>query len=199
MTLLAPGLTGEPGKFVNFYAAIRVRAASFLNPEKIIMRSLIQKFTTAAILLTAAVTTVSESQAAKIRLDGFGYYANRGKVNYYSNPAPKQGGRYSNLGADYYHKISYTMDFVTNRSGRRSGSLSYEFWAMPYYQASTGIVVMTRGLKRMKGYQSVSDLRRTGLAVDLDSKRFPEINIWEYTRKGWKFRDALSFTYKDWL
>lgn len=163
------------------------------------MRSLVQKFTTAAIILTAAATTLAESQAAKIRLDGFGYYANRGKVNFYNNGGPKQGGRYSKLGSDYYHKISYTMDFVTNHSGKKSGSLSYEFWAMPYYQASKGIVVMTRGLEPMKGYQSIDDLKRTGLAVDLDSKRFPEINIWEYTRDGWMFRDALSFTYKDWL
>lgn len=163
------------------------------------MRSLIQKLTTAALVLTAAATTLTESQAAKIRLDGYGTYASRSKVNYYGNPAPAQGGRYSNLGADYYHKVSYQMDFITNRSGSTSGSLSYEFWAMPYYGADTGIVVMTRGLKSLKGNKSVSDVERTGLAVDLDRKRFPEINIWEYTRDGWKFRDALSFAYKDWL
>jgi hypothetical protein len=163
------------------------------------MRSLFQKFTTAAIILTAAVTTLSESQAAKIRLDGYGTYKSRSKVNFYANGGPKQSGRYSKLGTDYYHKVSYHMDFVTNRSGKQSGSLSYEFWAMPYYKASKGIVVMTRGLQRMNGYQSVNDLTRTGLAVELDRRRFPEINIWEYTRKGWKFRDALSFAYKDWL
>ena len=163
------------------------------------MRSLVQKSTAAAILLAAAATTVSESQAAKIRLDGYGSYANRKKVNFYNNGGPKQSGRYSKLGSDYYHKISYQMDFVTNHSGGKSGSLSYEFWAMPYYQASKGIVVMTRGLQSMSGYQSVDDLKRTGLAVELDRRRFPEINIWEYTRKGWRFRDALSFVYKDWL
>ena len=184
---------------LNFPDATRVGAASFPTLKAITMRSLFQKFTTAAIVLTATAFTVSESQAAKIRLDGYGTYRSRSKVNFYANPAPKQSGRYSSLGADYYHKVSYQMDFVTNRSGKQSGSLSYEFWAMPYYQASKGIVVMTRGLQRMDGNQSVKDLTRTGLAVDLDVRRFPEINIWEYTRKGWKFRDALSFTFKDWL
>ncbi len=163
------------------------------------MRSLVQKFTTTAILLTAAATTLAESQAAKIRLDGYGYYANKANVNYFSNPPPGQSGRYSSLGADYYHKLSYQMDFITNHSNKKSGSLSYEFWAMPYYQATTGIVVMTRGLKQFKAYQSVLNLKRSGLAVSLDRKRFPEMNIWEYTNKGWKFRDALSFAYKDWL
>lgn len=163
------------------------------------MRSLFQKFTTAAIILTAAVTTLSESQAAKIRLDGYGSYANRSKVNYYNKGGPKQAGRYSKLGSDYYHKISYKMDFVTNRSNKKSGSLSYEFWAMKYYQATTGIVVMTRNVDPMKGQKSIKNLKRTGLAVYIDRKRFPEMNIWEYTKKGWKFRDALSFAYKDWL
>lgn len=163
------------------------------------MKSLVQKITAAAIVLTAAATTLTESQAAAIRLDGYGYYANRGKINFYNGGGPKQSGRYSKLGSDYYHKVSYEMDFVTNHSGKQSGSLSYEFWAMKYYQATTGIVLMTRGLQPMKGYQSVESLQRTGLAVSIDRKRFPEINIWEYTRKGWTFRDALSFAYRDWL
>ena len=163
------------------------------------MRSLLQKFTAAAIVLTTAVSTVPESQAAQVQLDGYGYYTNRPKVVYYGKRGPKQSGSYSYLGADYYHKVSYRMDFVTNHSKGKSGSLSYEFWAMPYYQASTGIVLMTRSMKQIGGHRSVSNPSRTGMAVDIDRKRFPEINIWEYTRSGWSFRDALSFAYRDWL
>jgi hypothetical protein len=91
------------------------------------------------------------------------------------------------------------MDFVTNRSNGKSGSLSFEYWAMPYYGASKGIVLMTDSLKPIKGRDSNMDAQKSGKGVYIDRKRFPEINIWEFTRKGWKFRDALSFAYKDWL
>jgi hypothetical protein len=64
---------------------------------------------------------------------------------------------------------------------------------MPFYGASKGIVLMTRGLDPLKPGATRTNKRCNGYAIYLDEFRFPEINIWEYTRKGWKFRDALSF------
>lgn len=162
------------------------------------MKSIISKLTTAAVALFAVSTAIPKAEAAKITLDGYGYYALGTKVTYYGS-APAQSGRYKSLGSDYYHKITYEMDFITNRSASGSGSLSYEFWAMPYYGSTTGIILMTRGVQPMYGGQSVKSLTKSGLGVFLDARRFPEQNIWEFTNNGWKFRDSLTFTRKIWL
>ena len=162
------------------------------------MKSIVTKITTAALALLAMAHVAPEAKAANITLDGYGYYALGTKVTYYGS-APKQTGRYKSLGSDYYHKITYEMDFITNRSGSSSGSLSYEFWAMPYYDSKSGIILMTRGLQPMAGGLSVKSLSKSGLGVFLDARRFPEMNIWEYTSKGWKFRDFLTFPRKIWL
>ncbi len=162
------------------------------------MKSLISKLVTPAIALFIAAAMIQKSHATKVTLDGYGSYLMGSKVTYYRS-APKQSGRYNSLGKDYYHSISYTMDFITNRSNSKSGSLSYEFWAMPFYGADSGIILMTRNLKPMAGGLSVKYLTKTGLGVFLDTQRFPEMNLWEFTSKGWKFRDALSFPRKIWL
>lgn len=162
------------------------------------MRSLVKKLTTSAVALCAIAVSVPEIQAAKVTLDGYGYYALRKKVTYYQSP-PAQSGRYKSLGSDYYHKLSYQMDFITNRSNSGSGSLSYEFWAMPYLGATSGIIIMTRKLKPFEPHASFKNIEKEGLGIYIDRRRFPEMNLWEYTRKGWKFRDALSFTRSTWL
>lgn len=162
------------------------------------MKSLVLKFTTTAAAVLAFAAVSPFVNAAKVTLDGFGSYTLFKKVTYYNKP-PVQSGRYNSLGSDYYHNISYSMDFITNRSNGRSGTLSFEYWAMQYYGSDTGIVLMTRSINPMAGGQSIKDLYRTGNAVYLDRKRFPELNLWEYTSNGWKYRDSLSFTNKVYL
>lgn len=162
------------------------------------MKAIISKLIAPAVALVAAAALVQESHATNVTLDGYGYYALGTKVTYYGK-APAQSGRYKSLGSDYYHKVSYTMDYITNRSNKGSGSLSYEFWAMPFYGSTSGIILMTRGLQPMAAGLSVKSLTKSGLGVFLDTRRFPEMSLWEYTSKGWKFRDALSFTRKIWL
>lgn len=163
------------------------------------MKSLTQHLATAAIALLAVNATISESQAAKVTLDGYGHYEYRTPEKYYLGSGPKQGGRYRYLGEGYYRKITIGVDYITNRSGKRSGDLSLEFWAMPYYKATTGITLLARAKDPLGAGKSYKDAPRDGRAVSLGRRRFPEINIWEYTRKGWKFRDALSFTRKNLL
>ena len=108
----------------------------------------------------------------------------------------KQSGRKPYLGGGYYHKAEIAMDYITNRSTRRSGDLSFELWAMPYYGATSGVVLMTKGADALGGGGSYTNASPEGYAVLLDRRRFPELNLWEFTRRGWKFRDALSFSRK---
>ena len=159
------------------------------------MKSILSKLAPAVIAL-AAVT--SSTQAADITLDGYGFYSLGRKVTFKGNP-PKQGGRYKNLGSDYYHNITYQMDFITNRSNSGSGSLSWEFWAMRYLDSKSGIILMTRGISPMSATSSIKNANKSGAGIYLDAKRFPEMNIWEYTNSGWEIKDYLKFTKQTYL
>jgi hypothetical protein len=158
------------------------------------MKSLIHRLVlTAGVTLAAA--SIPAAHAAKVTLDGYGYYSLKDVVDYYGKGV-KQSGRYTNLGSDYYHKASYRMDFVTNHSSSGSGALSYELWAMPYYGATSGPILITRGLNPLAGGNYYKNASREGLAISLDAMGFPELDLWEYTRSGWKWRSALTFTHK---
>lgn len=158
------------------------------------MKSTLSQFVAAAVIMTMA-GSVSESQAADVKLDGSGYYE-LGSYDVFSSGGKEQSGRYRNLGRDYYHKIEYGIDFITNYSFSSSGSLSYEFWAMPFYGATSGVVLMTRGLGGLSDGESYEGVWKYGFAISLDRSRYPEQSLWERTRTGWKFRDALSFSRK---
>ena len=159
------------------------------------MKSLLTSFV--AVVAALIVFQPSEARATKVTLDGSGYYELGRKFKFYGGGV-KQSGRYRRLGADYYHKAVIGMDWITNRSRSRSGYLSFEFWAMPYYGADKGVVLMTRGLDPLRGGSYYFEKARDGWAIFLDRRRFPEINLWELTgRRGWKFRDALSFRRKN--
>ena len=121
------------------------------------------------------------------------------RITYYGGGGPNQSGRYASLGSDYYHKATIGSRWITNHSNSKSGDLSFELWAMRYYGATSGIVLMTRGLNPLYGGSYYSRVERSGHAVFLDRFRFPELDLWEFTRNGWKWRDALTFTKKDLL
>ncbi|MES2439613.1 MAG: hypothetical protein V4584_11125 [Verrucomicrobiota bacterium] len=162
------------------------------------MKSLIQRLASTGLALFAMSAAIPEAKATNVTLDGYGYYSIGNTVKFYGSGA-KQTGRYRNLGRDYYHSTTIRMDFVTNNSNNRSGDMSFEFWAMPYYDATSGIILMTRGVDPLLAGGSNRDFSKKGKAISLDARRFPELNLWEYTRKGWKFRDALTFKNKAWL
>lgn len=138
------------------------------------------------------------AEAARITLDGAGYYALGSKTRYFKSGV-RQRGRYSNLGTDYYRRGRIGMRWVTNNTPRRTGGLSFELWAMQYYGAESGIVLMTTSLGRLPGKSFLKRPERNGYAVSLDRRRFPELNLWEYTKAGWKWRDSLRFGRRDWL
>lgn len=159
------------------------------------MKSIIHQITAVAAVLFAVAVSAPVSEAASIRLKGSGYYL-LGDYYVFSHGGKQQSGRYKNLGRDYYHNIEYGMDYISNNSGYKSGSLSYEFWALPYYGATSGIVLMTRNLSPLYGGERYVNLYKSGWGISLNLYRYPEQNIWEFTRSGWKFRDSLAFSKK---
>ena len=156
------------------------------------MKSITRNIMAATAALLTWFTTTPDSQAAKVTLDGSGFYDLGNTVKYYGGGV-KQTGRYRNLGADYYHKATISMQWITNRSSKTSGDLSFELWAMRYYGATKGIVLMTRSADPIRGGSYYFEKEWRGYAIFLDEYRYPELNLWEYTQKGWKWKDALSF------
>lgn len=156
------------------------------------MKSITRNITAAAAAIITLITSAPGSQAAKITLDGVGYYEFGNSVKFFPGGA-KQSGRYGNLGSDYYRKTTIRMSFITNRSPGASGNLSFEFWGMPYYGATKGLVLMTHSLSPLGGGRYYRNKAVKNYGIFLDEYRFPELNLWERGRGGWKFRDALSF------
>ncbi len=163
------------------------------------MKSIIHQFAAAAVAIISLATTSQSAKATNLTLDGSGYYDLDDTVNYYGGRGKKQSGSYKYLGRDYYHRAEIGMDLLSNNSKFRSGSLSFEFWAMDFFGADSGVVLMTNGLNSLKGRRGYEDLQTDGYAISLDEFRYPEISLWEFTRQGWKFRDALSFSSDDLL
>lgn len=172
--------------------------AAFEILHRKIMKSNIRHLVTAAVSLVTVITSTPASRAADLTLDGSGYY-NLDSSEYRSNGRYLQSGRYNSLGKTYYHSAEIGMDEINNNSSVGSGSLSFELWAMPYYGANRGPILMTYGLSPLRGGYYLSDVVAEGEAVSLDRYAFPELDLFEYTRKGWKWRDVLMFSYDDLL
>jgi hypothetical protein len=147
----------------------------------------------AGIAALAMSVVAPHAKATDLTLDGYGYYSLGSRITYFID-GRYQGGRFGNFGKNYYRRATMRTDFITNWSSYRSGSMSYEFWGMPYYGASKGLIVMTRGLDPLGAGRYYKGRTVEGYAISPDSRRYPEFSLWEYTRKGWRFRDALSFT-----
>lgn len=146
----------------------------------------------------ALVAAAPQANSADLGLQGYGSYDLGTSESYFTN-GTRQGGRYRNLGADYYRSAEIEVDAVRNFSKFRSSNMSFELWAMPYYGATSGTVLMTNGLKPLNGRRAFNGVYSAGSALSLDESGFAELSLWEYTRRGWAFRDALSFTDEDWF
>lgn len=148
----------------------------------------------AAVALAGVFAVAPEAKASKITLDGEFHYKLASKIKFYSKQtAPRQSGRYRNLKKGYYHDVAYGCDFITNNSGNRSGDLSFELWAMPYYGANAGPIIRTTGKDPLKGGKSYTTYTSHGQGISIGKSAFPDINVWEFTRDGWIFRDAYTF------
>ena len=163
----------------------------------ITMKNIAQKIT--AILTVAGLVSFAptESQAADLALEGGGSYVLGDTYRYYGK-GKKQSGRYSNRGSGYYQSARISMDRVTNYSEYRSGAMSFELWATDYYDATSGIVVMTTGLNRLKANRFYNGVSRGGFGLYLDDYYYPQLNLFEYVG-SWAWRDVLVFNYDDWF
>ena len=156
------------------------------------MKSIVRKLTASALAAIAIVTTLPESKAADVTIDGSGFYELSTTIGYYPSGL-RQTGRRPYLGSGEYHKAIIGSRWMSNNSSVRSGTLSFELWAMPFYGANNGVVLMTCGIPGIAPNRFYDNPRRSGFAVFLDRYRFPELNLYEYTRAGWQWRDALTF------
>lgn len=114
---------------------------------------------------------------------------------YYFAGGRGQSGRRTNLGAGRYRTGSMYVGYLDNlNSSGYSGSMSLEFWAMPYYGASTGFIKMTRVVGRLPAQYYYYDLYRSGWMKNYGNYRYPEFNLYEYTAAGWRWRDDVKFS-----
>ena len=162
------------------------------------MKSIIHRFTTAAIALLAVAASVPEARATLLSIDGSGSFKFTSKESYFSG-GRAQTGRYRNLGAGYYHSAQYTVNRITNSSSYKSASMSFELWSMAYLGATSGPILMTYGLGPLKGGYHYSTPTAYGKAVSLNKYRFPEFDLFEYRDSKWRYRDTLVFTTKSLL
>jgi hypothetical protein len=140
----------------------------------------------------------SVAKAADLELRGLGS-VNESAFEGYAFSGARQDGRYRNLGAGYYRRTTIGADGIRNHSNLSSGTVSFELWAMPYYGATSGTVLMTTNAGTYQRLSTRWNVFRTGNKMSYDGFAFPELNIWEFTRSGWGFRDNITFSRKRWM
>ena len=151
------------------------------------MKSLASKFIAAAIsLVTLSVSTNTAQAAAQI--DGFcGFLLATGKT--YKSHGAAQTGRYMNLGSGYYRSGSILgCEKIFNNGFFKTGAMSLELWAMPYYGATSGKVSMSLGTPSLAPLKSRTVYTTNGNAKSFNSYSFGSVQLFEYTSTGWKFR-----------
>ncbi|NJM37297.1 MAG: hypothetical protein HC845_05180 [Akkermansiaceae bacterium] len=158
------------------------------------MKSIIHQITSAAFVFLAIAVSTPQVRAADLTLEGSGYYDLDSDFFYVGGRGASQSGRYRNLGRDYYHETAIGMDEVVNNSRSRSGTMSFEFWGLDFFGADSGFVLMTSRVKSLGGGRFYDGIDRVGNSIFLDEYRFPELNLYELTRSGWRYRDSLSFS-----
>lgn len=156
------------------------------------------RFGIALVAMVSMFGGISVAKAADLEMRGYGSVS-ESTYETYSAYGAAQGGRYRNLGAGYYRRTTIGVDGIRNYSSNRSGSISFELWAMPYYGATSGTVLMTTNAGDVYGYSTKWNVYRTGNKLAFDGYAFPELNIWEYTSRGWRFRDYIAFSRSRWM
>lgn len=162
------------------------------------MKTVKVRFGVAFVAMVSMFGGASVAKAADLDMRGYGS-VNESPYETYSYYGAAQNGRYRSLGAGYYRRTTIGVDAIRNYSGFRSGSISFELWAMPYYGATSGTVLMTTNAGDVFGFSAKRNVYRTGNKMSYDGYAFPELNIWEYTSRGWGFRDNLTFSRNRWM
>jgi len=156
------------------------------------------RFGIALVAMVSMFGGTSVAKAADLALRGYGS-VNESAYEGYSYYGASQSGRYRNLGAGYYRRTTIGVDGIRNYSNTSSGSISFELWAMPYYGATSGTVLMTTNAGTVSWLSTKWNVYRTGNKMSYDDYAFPELNIWEFTNRGWGFRDNITFSRNRWM
>ena len=149
-------------------------------------------------VMMISLGTGPAARSSNVTIDGSGFTDLNSSVRYFGGEV-KQSGRFTSLGINHYRKAEFGVKWISNRSPHRTGNLGIELWAMPYYGADQGVVLMSRAVEPLAGAAYYFREEWKGFAILLRQKRFPEINLWEHTRKGWKWPDKLSLKQARWL
>jgi hypothetical protein len=140
-------------------------------------------------LLTSAV----ESHATSLSMFGTYSYSYYAPSYYYSFVS--QTGRYSSLGSGYYRSGTIRVGRIQNNNfSGRSGTLSFEFWGMPYYNANSGYTKFTRRLSPLYAGYGYSNVVKSGWMKHYGYTLYPELNLFEYTTSGWLWKRELKFS-----
>jgi hypothetical protein len=105
----------------------------------------------------------------------------------------KQTGRFRNFGTGYYDTGYVSVSTIVNRSAVRTGSLSLELWATPYYGAAYGFVNFSRALNPLSARHYYPTVFRSGLFRIYGANitaYYPRLNLYELSN-GWKLRAFL--------
>lgn len=158
------------------------------------MKSLVSKFIAAAIALVSISASTTTAHATP-QIDGFcGFLLGVSKT--YKPYGAAQTGRYMNLGSGYYRSGSILgCEKIFNNGFYKTGTMSLELWAMPYYGANSGKVSMTLGTPSLAPLKSRTFYTANGNAKSFNSYSFGSVHLFEYTSSGWKFRDEQSKTF----
>lgn len=156
------------------------------------------RFGIAFVAIVSLFNGISVAKAADLELGGYGAVS-ESSYERYSYSGASQSGRYRNLGEGYYRRTTISADGIRNYSSWRSGTLSFELWALPYYGATSGSVLMTTNAGTINGRSTKWNMYRTGNKMALDDYAFPELNLWEYSSGGWNYRDNITFSRDRWM
>jgi hypothetical protein len=125
------------------------------------------------------------AMAAKFKIDGGFVTLGEDKVIRLSQAS----GRYSNLGKNYYRTATIGCTAVRNISASgRSGQLSLEYWALPFFTSKTGTPLMSALLPSIKGGKKLSNVSKVGPAAYYNADGYIQLRLYEFSAGKWVLR-----------
>lgn len=155
------------------------------------------------VAITAFLSMPQSSSAYGERVDisGWQNWWRSGYTSYYS--AVYMSGRYSRFGSGRYWRSGYYQSakiaHLSSSDWSRTGSLSHEFWAMYYYNGSSGFLLRTRGLSPLSRGWSYSNVKSSGALRKVSRTLYPSNYIVGKTNVGWRSLDRFPFSKRAWF
>lgn len=123
--------------------------------------------------------------AAKFKLDGGFVTLGEDKVIRLTQAS----GRYPNLGRNYYRTATIGCTAVRNTSATgRSGQLSLEYWALPFFTSKTGTPLMSALLPPINGGKRLNNVSKVGPAAYYNADGYVQMRLYEFSAGKWVLR-----------